>query len=751
MKKTSTIILFIFLSCLCLYAQERDTSYYRGELDEAVITVQRKKMEETSNVIKLTAPNIKSLPAIFGEVDVIKAIQFTPGISGGKEGDTGIRIRGGNFDQSMILMDGASIYNPSHFRGLVSSFNPDVLGETTIFKGGFPAKYGGRLSGIVDVALRDGNKESYHGAITVGLLSSRLYFEGPVKKNTSSFIISARKSYYNLYLGRLAEMAEEGIMDIADILDGMDYYDINAKYMHILGSKDKLSASLYIGNDYSNAKNSETHKYDYNPDEDKSSQLKETRYRYSKGDKMGNIASTFHWDHTISPSRTLHSLLTYSEYKSRTYTDTESESRAWTDDFDYLRQQGSFESGISDLTLKVEYIDDTFKNHTLAISGGYTLQRVKSTVEFTSHKANLYDTLIMSGNNGYKEYVNTFHISLDDQMVFWEKLKIGLGVRLNNYFVKNSNYLSIEPRVRLRYSPIKTLRLTGSFTIMSQAIHLLSSNNIVSKHDLWVPSTSSYAPTKAHQGTIGIEYEYKIDGNPVIISLEGYYKKMSNLLEYIEGSSLASNKEWGQVVTDGDGLAYGAEFFIHKPFGSFSGSLSYTWSKSIRQFEKINGGEWFYDKNDHRHNLTAMMTQKIGKNFFISLSFQMRSGDWYDLETAKIPIVNMALGINPNLNDYDAIYHMYGIVENVRVSNLWVPVSTGKNKYKSDLYHKMDMSLTYNLEHKKGRSEFNLTVANIYNKQNPYYIYLSNEYGYPTLNKVCLFPIMPSISYTYRF
>ena len=129
----------------------------------------------------------------------------------------------------------------------------------------------------------------------------------------------------------------------------------------------------------------------------------------------------------------------------------------------------------------------------------------------------------------------------------------------------------------------------------------------------------------------------------------------------------------------------------------------------------------------------------------------MRSGDWYDLETAKIPIVNMALGINPNLNDYDAIYHMYGIVENVRVNNLWVPVSTGKNKYKSDLYHKMDMSLTYNLEHKKGRSEFNLTVANIYNKHNPYYIYLSNEYGYPTLNKVCLFPIMPSISYTYRF
>ena len=748
------IIILSLISSLSAYSQERDTSYYRGELDEAIINAQRKKIDETSNFIKLTAPNIKSIPVVLGEVDVLKAIQFTPGIVGGKEGDTGLRIRGGNFDQSLILMDGAPIYNPSHFKGLISSFNPDVLGETNIFKVGFPAKYGGRLSGIVDVAIRDDHKESYHGAITVGLFSSKIYFEGPVIKNVSSFIVSARKSYYDLYLGKLANMASQTNLGISRVLDGMDYYDVNIKYTHNLGIKDKISTSFYIGNDYSNMKNKEYCKYEKDEENTKPNDVMESSYKYTKGDRLGNIASTFHWDHNINSSQSIYTSLTYSEYKSKTHTDTENEIIRWDNSFDYLIEKASFDCGISDLSLNMEYVYDSFKNHTLVTTVGYTLQRLESSVDFLSHKISNYDTLNIDGLNGYKEYLNSFHISLDDQIKVGKKLKVGVGIRINDYLVRNKNYINLDPRIRLEYSPTKKLRFNGSFTIMSQPIHLLSSHNIISRHDLWVPSTELLPPSTSTQGTFGIEYEYMVNENPVIISLEGYYKKMSNILEYIDGGSFASDVEWEHVVTNGDGLAYGAEFFIHKPFGPFTGSLSYTWSKSIRQFEKINGGEWFYDKTDHRHNLTAMMSKKIGKRFLVSLSFQMRSGDWYNLETVLVPYVNMVLGINKNLKEFDDIYKMYGVYEeifNTVVSGQTASVSLGKNIYQSELYHKMDMSVTYTHEHKFGRSEINLTVANIYNKKNPYYIYCSRIGGTPHIVKVCIFPIMPSISYTYRF
>lgn len=739
LKKLLYVCFVLFFVSYSANGQDKDTSYYRGELQGAVVSAIR-SIEQTSQIVRISPIKVQTMPSIMGEQDVLKIAQFIPGVVGGKEGDVGIRIRGGGFDQSMVLMDGAPIYNPFHFKGLVSAFNPDVIGETIILKGGFPAKYGGRLSGVMDVSIRDGDYKAYHGGITAGLFSSKLFFEGPIKRNTSSFIISGRKSYYNFYLKNLINMLDDtrGLGRLSDILDGMDYYDINAKYSHTLGLNHKISASFYIGDDHTNSKVSNEYNYEKDGNLIEESTMERRKYN------TGNLVFSARWDYNISNARRLNSIISFSRYRSGMTIQNVYEEK-YAAKSDYYSENGVFVSGISDLMIQCEFVDKTFQRHTIVADIGYSSQVVKSVVDF-SREENISSVIsTYSGTNGFSNNLNTFHFSVDDQINISSGLKMAMGVRLSDYLVDNKNYLYIEPRLRIKYHPINKLSLNGSFTVMSQGVQLLSNTNVVSKYDLWVSATNNHSPMRSLQTTLGVQYEIGNENKYVVMTIEGYYKKSDNIIEYLDGSSLASKSNWEEVVTDVDGWAYGVEIFMQKPFGKFTSSVAYTWSKSLRQSDKINGGVKYYDINDHRHNFSATLSHNINSNWLISLSYIVRSGDWYNIETLRIPNVNQGIGYLPYNQEYvkfqDYPYYTPG----------WTNVSKGRNVYQSELYHRMDLSLSYSIFHKLGKSELNLTIVNLYNKLNPYYIYVYTEGTTPYLGKVCLFPFIPSVSYNYKF
>ncbi len=747
-------------------------------LEDVVVYAPRKDFGIYSShlsTIEVPVAQIKSVPALFGEVDVMKVLQLLPGVQSTGDGNAGIYVRGGNYDQNMITLDGSTLYNADHLKGFVSCLNADVIQNVLLYKGGFPARYGSRLSSVIDVGIREGNYDYYHAGATIGVLSSKMHTEGPIEMGKSSFIFAARMSYLDFIVMPVIRKLADNSGSLSSFAN-MNYYDINAKLTRKFSDRDKVSAVFYLGNDVAVTAPSDSRQkfflelYNYNSLSYKSDRTE---------NRWGNMVSSIYWTRTINNRMNSNVNLSYSHYQYRLKMSSVIENEIVDLGIDKRRNyyfensQAVYYSGVADLSLAGDfnYVPDDL--HHIRFGGKLSLQHFNPTVD--AFKQVRTEELKLSGEYfitenttdtllGKTNALNTMAIYCEDDFPAGDNLKFNTGLRYTMFSVRGKAWHSLEPRLSGRLLLSDALALKTSFSLMQQGVHLLSSNNLVMPSDIWVPVTKKFAPMKSFQLAAGINYR---TGKEVDFSLEGYYKTMNNVLEYMEGSSfLTAAGGWEGMVAAGKGWSYGMEFMAQKKTGRTTGWLSYTLSWSWRQFDRpeqlINGGDKFFANNDCRHNLSLTLSHRLGKTIELSGTFVLKSGKRGTLATDvmyggildefdsyRIP-ANM---VSSNLDDIVGPDSWSEIPDGATYIRNYSRFSTysGRNGYELPLYHRLDLGLNYFFFHKTGKSTINLSVYNLYNRQNISNVYFGYHNDKTVLKGVCLLPIMPSLSYTYQF
>ncbi len=673
-------------------------------LEEVVVTGEGndEQFQERTQMSTMEIPieQIKSLPAFLGEVDVLKALQLLPGVSGGSEGSSGLFVRGGSPDQNLILLDGVPVYNASHLFGFFSVFNSDAINKVTLIKGGFPARYGGRLSSVIDIRMKEGNMQTFHGEGSIGVIASRLTFEGPIVKDKTSFMISGRRTYIDLITRPILNAQDnEGV-------SGYYFYDLNAKINHKFSEKDRLYISGYFGRDkaYFN--------YDYQYDED-------TYRKEDNGLYWGNATAVARWNHMFSNKVFSNLTATFTDYKFDIYSNVTEENDNSPDTylgFDYF-------SGIYDWSLKydIDYVPNP--KHYLKFGAGITYHTFEpGATQFITE--NLDDAIPDFEFGSSSIYATELDLYVEDDWEINKVFKVNIGLHASGFFVDDVFYKSLQPRISTRYLVNSNVSIKASFSTMTQFIHLLTNSGIGLPTDLWVPATDSIPPQNAIQPAIGVAYSLN---KKYEFSVEGYYKKTNNIIEYKDGANyLFSGLEgWEEKVEQGEGWAYGGELFIQKKAGKLTGWIGYTLSWSNRQFPNINLGEIFPYKYDRRHDFEVAAIYKINDHIEISGTWVYTSGQPISLPIAK----------------YEGLF------------NEAIYAYEGRNGYRMDPYHRLDANIAFSKDKGEWSRTWNIGVYNAYSRQNPFFIYQTYDYETNTNNyrQVSLFPIIPSISYEFKW
>ncbi len=708
----------------CIWNGERDTFVSFGltvlpsndevEKMEGVDIVSKKTtFSDKVEMSKIDIPvnQIKDIPALFGEKDVLKVIQLLPGVQKGGEGQSGIYVRGGGPDQNLLILDEATVYNASHLFGFFSVFNGDALRSVELTKGGFPARYGGRLSSVIDLNMKEGNNQKYTGEVGVGLISSRFTFEGPIKKGKSSFMISGRRTYIDLLLQPIIYAQSGGN-------GGYYFYDMNAKLNYSLSEKDKLYLSGYFGRDNFYASNKTgTSSSDF-------------------GFGWGNRTVTGRWNHQFNNQLFMNMSLIYSHYD----LSIDAIETTGNDKFSL-----GYISEINDYGMKGDFDWRPNPNHLVRYGfSAINHQFNPSAVVVTAAKEELLNKTI--------DVINTYEsgIYIEDQIKF-DEWKFLPGLRLSQYSVDKMTVMNPEPRLSVSFNWWKSLSFKGSYAMMNQYIHLLSNSGIGLPTDLWVPATEVLKPMNSEQYAFGVAKDFK-DGYSV--SLEYYNKRMLNIVQYKDGASFllqdnfdpnvpSDSKSWESQVTSGKGNSEGCELFIQKQRGKLSGWIGYTLSWTVLQFDELNGGQPFYAKYDRRHDASIVAIYKINKNF----SF---AGTWvYGTGNA----ITMPQGsVNSSAHQLQKIPYLWdpnfgGINNNLDYGS--------RNDFRMEAYHRLDLSFKFTKEKKRGTQTWELSAYNAYSQANPFFYYGSLDYvdgkNVRTLKKITLFPIIPSISWSFKF
>lgn len=687
------------------------------------------------SAIEVPISQIKGIPAIGGEVDVLKAIQLLPGVQSGAEGSAGMYVRGGGPDENLIMLDGVPLYSVNHMLGFFSVFNADAVKNVTLYKGNFPARYGGRLSSIIDVRQKDGDAYGYHGNLTVGLVSTKLSFEGPIYwkkdewrkykdkepvKGQTTFNISARRTLYDLFMAPIAAVVTAAETQGEEVTTGGYYfYDVNAKLTHTFSENDKLSGSFYMGDDviYANLRD--------NPGSDNYSSRMKLRYNW------GNLFAAANYEHRFNGRLYNTSQLSYTRYKYNLTAGMEEsdKSSAQPTSTDFSMHYNSF---IMDLMFQTNFEWRPTNQHEIHFGANYTYHTFRPQVQSMSAKMaqgtkqQEFDTTIIAGENLYAHEANLY-FEHTYTPCSWYRLNYGLHAGL--YAIEGKVYPSLEPRVGMRFLLHKDVALKMSYAYMSQYVHMLSNSSVSLPTDLWVPVTKDIPPMRSMQVAAGITYNIL---NQVELSVEGYYKKMLNLLEYKDGASYLSARNWQELVCVGDGWSYGVEVLLQRKVGPVTGWIGYTWSRTMRQFnrpgQEINFGKPFHAKYDREHDLSITLQYQINKKWEIASTFIYGTGTRGTLALQ-------------NTTDY--------LYKNNKSGTL-VPIVEERNNFKMPDYHRLDLGATCHLQGKK-RPEFehivNMSVYNAYCNFNPFLVYTSRN----KLYKFSLFPILPSVSYTFKF
>ena len=666
------------------------------DMDAVVVSSTKKPSIQNKtqmSSIDLPIETIKSLPRFLGEVDIIKAIQLLPGVQAGAEGQSGIYVRGGGPDQNLILLDGVPVYNVSHLFGFFSVFNADAVKSVELVKGGFPARYGGRLSSVLDIQMKEGNKNEIHGDVGIGLIASRLTLEGPFKKGKeSSFMVSGRRTYIDILAQPLIKAATEGIKT------GYFFYDLNAKANIKISNKDHLYISGYLGDDKFYA------------------QEKGTSYSTDAGIKWGNTTAVLRWNHEFT-NKLFGNLSThYSKYKF----DVGNEEKSRTNPNEYFKLK--YFSGIEDYCVKYDFDFLPSPNHFIKMGSSITFHSYKPGAIQLKEKDNssaAIDTLFKFKFLTSKE-TDTY---IEDDIKINDRLKTNVGLHFSTFSIGSKTYAALQPRVAARYLLNKDISAKVSYAQMDQYIHLLTNAGIGLPTDLWVPVTERIPAQRSHQIAAGMAYNYN---KKYEISVEGYYKKMNNIIEYAEGASyLDPTSNWENKVEVGKGWSYGAEFFIQKKVGKTTGLLGYTLSFTNRQFSKINFGNKFPYRYDRRHDFKMAIVHKINKHIELSADFVLGSGQAITLPVARY--------LDDDGNEIQAFEK--------------------RNGYRMAPYHRMDVGISFTKQKKRYLRSWIWSVYNVYNRQNPFYLYLGEDKvtKKPAYKQVSLFPILPSVTFQIKF
>ncbi|NDV57205.1 TonB-dependent receptor [Bacteroides sp. 519] len=698
-----------------------------NELEEVVILSD--KVEAGINAIHTGAidipmTQIKNTPVILGESDVMKTIQSMPGVQAGVDGSAGLYVRGGSPDQNLILLDGVPIYNVDHLLGFFSVFTPEAIKKVTLFKSSFPARFGGRLSSVIDVRTNDGDMNKYHGSLSIGLLTSRFNLEGPIVKDKTSFNISLRRTYFDL-------VSRPFMNEDVDV--GYYFYDINAKVNHKFSDKDRLFFSFYHGNDYLVSDFSDEWGSDTN-----------LTYSKDKGTaRWGNLVAALRWNHIINNKLFSNTTLAFNRYHLNI--DTKSTTKYKNNQATYHTK---YDSGIHDLSLQTDFDYTPSPKHHIKFGGGYLFHNFKP--ETINTKISLVedglkeDTLFRANSNS-QLYAHELSLYAEDNINLSPKLRTNIGLHASAFFVQGKAYFSLQPRFAARYQIKKNVALKASYSKMNQYINLLTSAPISMPTDLWVPVTKKIKPMNAHQYSIGAYYT-GIPGWE--FSAETYYKNMNNVLEYKDGSIVMGNSSsWETKVEMGKGRSYGIEFMIQRTVGKTTGWLSYTLAKSDRKFAKngINNGKRFPFKYDRRHNIDLMLNHKFSNKIDVGVSWTFMSGATATLaqEVIAVPRPDGPATINYWINPTNDL-HFEDYIES-------------RNNYRLPPTHRLNVGVNFHKKTKRGFRTINVSVYNVYNAMNPNFVnkagYFDGETGEyeQVITKLTILPFFPSITYTYKF
>ncbi|MES2003419.1 MAG: TonB-dependent receptor [Bacteroidota bacterium] len=678
-----------------------NVTVYGRKRDNNVKAAQMGKFE-------LSVATAKALPAFLGEVDILKTLQLLPGVRNAGEGNAGFYVRGGGPDQNLILLDDAVVYNTGHLFGFFSIFNSDAIKNVTLIKGGMPAQYGGRLSSVVDVAMKEGNQNKTQIDAGIGLIASRFSIQGPIKKNKASYIISARRTYIDALTKPFIKKSSEYYGS------GYYFYDLNAKVNYQFSEKDKLYLSGYFGRDKFNFNNS--------------------KRSFSTTIPWGNSTATLRWNHIFNKKLFANTTLVYNDYT-----------------FSLDGKQNDFHinlsSGIKDLTAKTDFDFYPSPEHKLKFGFQYTYHTFLPNVLSGNQ-----DSTVFAPNNSTKKFANEYALYLQDDWELTRKLKLNLGLRYSMFqqvgrytlYQRDANgnktdstvyrsgqtvksYGGIEPRATLRYALNENESFKAGVTRNLQYIHLVTNAGSTLPTDLWVPSTIRVKPQISWQYAAGYFRNFK--EGMFETSVEVYYKTMENQIEYREGYT-PSLKDPEEDFVFGKGWSYGTELFINKVKGRFTGWIGYTLSWTWRQFPNLNDGLKFPSRYDRRHDLSVVGSYELNKKWKVSSIFVYGTG---------------------NATSLPERFYFVGGVLTQEYSRI--------NAYRMKAYHRMDISATYTPQPKKQRkysSNWVFSIYNVYSRLNPYFIYFDQEGSASagtlkvTAKQVSLFPVIPSITWNIK-
>lgn len=704
------------------------------ELDEVVITAERINDRRSSQMSAIEVPveQLKAVPVLFGEADIVKALQLLPGVQSGSEGNSGMYVRGGGPDENLFLLDGVSLYNVSHLGGFFSAFNTDAVKNVTLYKGSFPARFGGRLSSVLNVATNNGNDKKIHGNASIGFISAKINVEGPIIKERTTFNISARRTYADFLLQPLVKQLVKTDNEETKLNAGYYFYDINAKISHKFSDRSRLYGSFYYGSDYVYGKVKTV------------SSLDEDEY-LTFNNRWGNIVAALRWNYMLTDKLFLNATASFTKYNNLITAGIEKKAYIGGSEQN-SNMGGDYNSGIRDLSTKIDFDYTPIPEHNVKFGGSFI--RHWFSPDVTNIQIDYYDQIQMNHAFRQDTTINNATTPANELIVYAEDdwsindiFKVNYGLHLSGFKVQNSFYKSIQPRLSARWMLSDALSIKVGYALMTQYMHLLSTTSISLPTDLWVPATDKVAPMKSHQLAAGIFYSLEKVAD---FSVEGYYKRMSDIIEYKDGATfLGTAQSWEDLVVSGEGYAYGIELLAQRNIGNLTGWIGYTWSRTMHIFDRpeqvINHGKPFPAKYDRRHDISIVLSYKFSDRFDISATWVFSTGNAATLSTQH----------------YSAVHEdpeEYGQEGDARIG---LPIVPDRNNFRLPDYHRMDIGANFHRKFKKCHRTINVSVYNLYNNKNPYMIYKSKDYSYQGYNsalvQLSLFPILPSIAYTLYF
>lgn len=694
-----------------------------NKLDEVVVKGSSVSLTNSNRLgyVKLSAKALAKLPSLMGEKDVMKTITLLPGVQQGSEGSAGIFVRGGSPDQNLILLDDVPLYNVSHLFGFVSVFTPEAINSIDFYKGGFPARYGGRLSSVVDLRMKDGNKYKHETSINFGLISSQFTTEGPIKKGESSYFFSVRRTLLDLIFKGVAKVAQRNMDEQA--IPSYGFYDINGKANFKLGESNRLYWSFYSGKD--------NLFFEYS-DHMKSTQKEETQ-KTSGSMHWGNVMTALKLNSQLNSKLFLNTTLSGSIFN---YGDLFKASTKTIVGSDVSKDNFSLEyqSQIRSIGLKADF--DVYGSSNLPFQIGL----------FASANNYLPGKQQIARNEKTDKYSSSeissieYGVYLDKKFNLSDRLSLATGLRNAFYSIRNQkNYFKVEPRLGLTFTPNEKTSYMATYAVMTQAIHLLSNGNVGLPTDIWVPSTKIIQPETSDIFSVGVKNAIRPD---LKLSVETYYKRLNHVISFTEGDGILDvDKNWEQKVTSGKGRAWGMETELRYSTSKLESWIGYTLAWNERKFEDINKNRWFPYQYDRRHKLDLGIIMQLGNNWSGSATWTYQSGapaTFSGLDYSGIPYyqndeptgLSTGTTINANRIQY------YPSINGVRLPT----------------YHRLDIGFTKEWEAYGKKKALSLSIYNVYSRQNPYFISAKTKPdGSTGLKQFSLFPIIPSISYRISF